>query len=101
MFTNEPTFDWHQQNIEHYEWKRTLARQAIAVPGNFYPEDRFLRAYMMKSGMQDMGLMGTLLILAYYIQCSFPRRYLTLRFFLYMCYVFGFEQMPTSRKLFP
>eukprot|EP00428_Durinskia_dybowskii_P061075 CAMPEP_0170380986 /NCGR_PEP_ID=MMETSP0117_2-20130122/14169_1 /TAXON_ID=400756 /ORGANISM="Durinskia baltica, Strain CSIRO CS-38" /LENGTH=313 /DNA_ID=CAMNT_0010636529 /DNA_START=112 /DNA_END=1053 /DNA_ORIENTATION=- len=57
VFTNEPTFDWHQQNIEHYEWKRTLARQAIAVPGNFYPEDRFLRAYMMKSGMQDMGLM--------------------------------------------
>jgi penicillin V acylase-like amidase (Ntn superfamily) len=58
VFTNEPTFDWHQQNIEHYEWKRTLARQAVAVPGNFYPEERFLRAYMVKSGMQSMGLMG-------------------------------------------
>lgn len=58
VFTNEPTFDWHQKNIEHYEWKRTLARQAVAVPGNFYPEERFLRAYMVKSGMQDMGLMG-------------------------------------------
>lgn len=58
MFTNEPTFDWHQKNIEHYEWKRTLARQAVAVPGNFYPEERFLRAYMVKSGMQSMGLMS-------------------------------------------
>ena len=22
--TNEPTFDWHLENIRHYEWKRTL-----------------------------------------------------------------------------
>jgi len=59
VFTNEPTFDWHQKNIEHYEWKRTLARQAVAVPGNFYPEERFLRAYMVKSGMNEQGLMAT------------------------------------------
>ena len=58
VFTNEPTFDWHQQNIEHYEWKRTLARQAVAIPGNFYPEERFLRVHMVKTGMQQMGLMG-------------------------------------------
>lgn len=57
MFTNEPTFDWHQKNIEHYEWKRTLARQSVAVPGNFYPEERFLRTHMVKSGMQAQGLM--------------------------------------------
>ena len=48
--TNEPYFDYHLTNIQHYEWKRTLARQAIAIPGNFYPEERFLRVHMIKSG---------------------------------------------------
>ncbi len=28
------------------------------MPGNFYPEERFLRAYMVKSGMNEQGLMG-------------------------------------------
>lgn len=55
--TNEPTLDWHLQNIQHYQWKRTLARQSIAIPGNFYPEERFLRAYMIKDGMQNANLM--------------------------------------------
>lgn len=58
IMTNEPTFDWHLENIKHYQWKRTLARQAVAVPGNFYPEERFLRAYMMREGMEAMGLMA-------------------------------------------
>eukprot|EP00981_Chlorochromonas_danica_P008419 scaffold2188_cov182-Ochromonas_danica.AAC.9 len=53
--TNEPTFDWHLENIANYKWKRTLSRQAIATPGNFYPDERFLRTYMMKSGMQAIG----------------------------------------------
>ena len=57
--TNEPTFDWQVKNIQHYQWKRTLSRQSIATPGNFYPEERFLRAYMMKAGMQSSGLMDT------------------------------------------
>ncbi|CAE7616494.1 cbh, partial [Symbiodinium microadriaticum] len=56
IMTNEPTFDWHLTNIQHYEWKRTLARQAVEVPGGWYPEDRFLRIYMVKQGMQSMGL---------------------------------------------
>jgi choloylglycine hydrolase len=59
IMTNEPTFDWHLEHIKHYQWKRTLARQAVAIPGNFYPEERFLRAYMMKEGQQAMGLTST------------------------------------------
>jgi len=41
-------------NIRHYEWKRTLARQSVAVPGNFYPEERYLRVHMVKAGMQSL-----------------------------------------------
>ncbi len=52
--TNEPTFDWHSNNVDHYNWKRTLTRQAVAVPGSWYPEERFLRLYMVKSGMADL-----------------------------------------------
>jgi penicillin V acylase-like amidase (Ntn superfamily) len=55
--TNEPTLDWHLENVQHYLWKRTLSRQAVAIPGNFYPEERFLRTHMIKEGMQVAGLM--------------------------------------------
>jgi penicillin V acylase-like amidase (Ntn superfamily) len=47
IMTNEPTFDWHLTNIGHYEWKRSLSRQAVGVPGGWYPEDRFLRLHMV------------------------------------------------------
>jgi choloylglycine hydrolase len=59
IMTNEPTYDWHLANVKHYEWKRTLARQSVAVPGNFYPEERFLRVHMVKSGMEDQGLFAS------------------------------------------
>jgi penicillin V acylase-like amidase (Ntn superfamily) len=59
IMTNEPTFDWHLTNIGHYEWKRSLSRQAVGVPGGWYPEDRFLRLHMVKSGMQQYGLFDT------------------------------------------
>lgn len=54
IMTNEPTFDYHLMNIRHYEWKRTLVRQSVAIPGNFYPEERYLRIHMVKSGMQEL-----------------------------------------------
>ena len=50
IMTNEPTYNWHVQSVQHYEWKRGLERQAVAVPGNFYPEERFLRTHMIKAG---------------------------------------------------
>lgn len=64
--TNEPTFDWQVKNIDHYEWKRTLARQAVATPGNFYPEERFLRVHMIKSGMQAQVRLLFLLLSSLY-----------------------------------
>ena len=54
IMTNEPTFDYHLTNIKHYEWKRSLVRQAIPIPGSFYPEERYLRVHMLKSGMQEL-----------------------------------------------
>lgn len=40
IMTNEPQLSYHLTNVEHYEWKRSLARQAVAVPGGWYPEER-------------------------------------------------------------
>jgi choloylglycine hydrolase len=40
IMTNEPELSYHLTNVEHYEWKRSLSRQAVAVPGGWYPEDR-------------------------------------------------------------
>lgn len=57
VVTNEPTFDWHLENIKHHEWKKSRTRAAVTIPGTFYPDDRYLRAHMLKAGMQDLGLM--------------------------------------------
>ena len=40
IMTNEPELSYHLTNVEHYQWKRSLSRQAVAVPGNWYPEER-------------------------------------------------------------
>lgn len=55
IMTNEPELSYHLTNVEHYEWKRGLARQAVAVPGGWYPEERFLRIHMVKAGMEQSG----------------------------------------------
>ena len=45
--------DWQLRNVEHALWKSALARPALAVPGGFYPDERFLRAHMIKAGLDD------------------------------------------------
>jgi len=52
VFTNEPEFPFHVANVRHLQWKRKLARQAVTIPGTWYPEERFMRLYMVKSAMQ-------------------------------------------------
>lgn len=52
VFTNEPEFPYHLTNVRHLQWKRGLARQAVTVPGTWYPEERFMRLYMVKSAMK-------------------------------------------------
>jgi choloylglycine hydrolase len=53
IMTNEPTFDYHLKNIKHLQWKRTLTRQSVEIPGAFYPEERFMRLYMVRSGLPE------------------------------------------------
>ena len=51
VFTNEPEFPWQLANVRHYRWKQSLARPATAMPGAWYPDERFLRIYLTKSAM--------------------------------------------------
>ena len=51
IMTNEPPFEYHLANGRHLAWKRTLVRQAVPVPGSWYPEERFLRVLMAKQPM--------------------------------------------------
>jgi len=51
VFTNEPEYPWHIANVKHYLWKQSLARPATALPGAFYPDERFLRIHLIKSSM--------------------------------------------------
>jgi penicillin V acylase-like amidase (Ntn superfamily) len=51
VFTNEPPFPWHLANVRHYLWKQSLARPATAMPGAWYPDERFLRIYLTKRAM--------------------------------------------------
>lgn len=51
IMTNEPPFEFHLANARHLSWKRTLVRQAVGIPGSWYPEERFLRVLMVKEAM--------------------------------------------------
>jgi penicillin V acylase-like amidase (Ntn superfamily) len=51
IMTNEPPFEYHLANAKHLQWKRSLVRQAVAVPGSWYPEERFMRVLMVKDTM--------------------------------------------------
>ena len=53
VFTNEPPFPWQLSNVKHYKWKQSLARPATAMPGAWYPDERFLRIYLTKSAMPE------------------------------------------------
>jgi len=52
IMTNEPVWPVQKAMVDHYQWKRaTLTRTAIATPGNFYPEERYMRVHMVKTGL--------------------------------------------------
>jgi len=48
IMTNEPPYPWHVENTMHMNWKRSMARPAVAIPGNFYPDERYLRLHLLK-----------------------------------------------------
>lgn len=52
IMTNEPPFDWQLRNVQHFEWKRGLARTSVSVPGNWYPDERFLRVHIVKQAIE-------------------------------------------------
>lgn len=52
IMTNEPRFEWQLQNVKHLEWKNSLARSSVSVPGNWYPDERYLRIHLVKSGIE-------------------------------------------------
>jgi penicillin V acylase-like amidase (Ntn superfamily) len=51
IMTNEPEYPWMVRNVQHFEWKRHLARPAVTMPGTWYPDERFLRIHAVKSSM--------------------------------------------------
>lgn len=51
VMTNEPPYPWQLENVRHNAWKRSLARSAVATPGAFYPDERFLRLVELKAAL--------------------------------------------------
>merc|ERR1712232_27811 len=51
IMTNEPRFPWQVEAVRHLQWKQQLARSAVTMPGTWYPDARFQRIYLVKSGM--------------------------------------------------
>lgn len=49
--TNEPPFMWQLQGVRHLQWKQSLARSAVEMPSSWYPDARFQRLHLVKSGM--------------------------------------------------
>jgi len=55
VMTNEPPWPWQTENVRHFLWKEGMARSAISMPGNWYPDERYLRIYKAKSSMARPG----------------------------------------------
>merc|ERR1712039_793905 len=53
VFTNEPPFLWHLESVRHLQWKQSLARSAVDLPGSWYPDARFQRLHLVKSAMPE------------------------------------------------
>jgi len=51
IMTNEPSYPWHVEAVKHLQWKESLARTAVSMPGSWYPDERFQRIYLVKRGM--------------------------------------------------
>eukprot|EP00929_Paragymnodinium_shiwhaense_P001459 TRINITY_DN10169_c0_g1_i1.p1 TRINITY_DN10169_c0_g1~~TRINITY_DN10169_c0_g1_i1.p1 ORF type:complete len:378 (+),score=55.08 TRINITY_DN10169_c0_g1_i1:146-1135(+) len=51
IMTNEPPFPWHLEAVRHLQWKQGLARSAVEMPGSWYPDARFQRIWLVKSGL--------------------------------------------------
>jgi len=51
VFTNEPPLAWQNDAVRHLQWKQSLARSAVEMPGSWYPEARFQRLHLVKSAM--------------------------------------------------
>merc|ERR1719478_924431 len=51
IMTNEPPYQWQVQAVRHLQWKQSLSRPAVAMPGAWYPDDRFQRIFLVKSAM--------------------------------------------------
>jgi len=53
VFTNEPPFLWQVEAVRRLQWKQSLERSAVDMPGSWYPEARFQRLHLVKSGMPE------------------------------------------------
>jgi len=53
IMTNEPPLLWQKEAVKHLQWKQSLARPAVAMPGSWYPDARFQRIHLVKSGMPE------------------------------------------------
>eukprot|EP00444_Apocalathium_aciculiferum_P040483 CAMPEP_0183522084 /NCGR_PEP_ID=MMETSP0371-20130417/18164_1 /TAXON_ID=268820 /ORGANISM="Peridinium aciculiferum, Strain PAER-2" /LENGTH=373 /DNA_ID=CAMNT_0025720775 /DNA_START=31 /DNA_END=1152 /DNA_ORIENTATION=+ len=51
VITNSPPFPWQLESLRFLQQKRTFARPGTAVPGAWYSDERFIRIWLVKSGM--------------------------------------------------
>lgn len=53
IMTNDPQYPWQVENVKHLLWKQKMARSAVSMPGSWYPDERYLRLQLVKSGMPE------------------------------------------------
>lgn len=56
VVTNEPTYDFHLQNVALLRWKMQKERAALGIPANFYPDERMLRVYITLQGIKTIDV---------------------------------------------
>ena len=51
VLTNEPGYAWQLASVRNFLQKEARQRPAVAMPGGWYPDERFLRLAKVKAGL--------------------------------------------------
>lgn len=52
ILTNAPPFAFQVEHAKFYEWKVARSDSAVALPGGFYPDDRFVRVHTFRNAIE-------------------------------------------------
>jgi choloylglycine hydrolase len=55
VLTNDPSLDWQETNLKYFKWENSMYHSSVAVPGNYFSVERFIRATLTRDALPAAG----------------------------------------------